>query len=297
MDPGWRAGDVVDAAADAAEQRLAVVRVGRRAPRRAPCAPAPRRRSRSARARGPGWRGPAPPSSFAAGSSSRDRVGRLLLLHERLRCDQPGLDADRAVVDGIDAVEILHRIGVALLVVGQASERVRRADERLQLGWLKASFVPFFSSLANLASSASPAATTAESSSLAPSLLPAESRAMPMPTRASCRVASAAQRGAELLLGGARAALLEQAPAVGQQLLGVRRRRRRRWSPLASRPPGGTSCTSCPNRTGTDRCGRPRRAARAPSRRRRHPSRRPSSPACRRRHVRRCSCSWSCAWS
>ena len=84
-----------------------------------------------------------------------------------------------------------------------------------------------------------------------------------MPTCASCRLGVDGERGAELLLGGARAPLLEQPPAVRQQLLGVGRRGRRDRRLLVGGEVALLVFLSRAARAG-DRCGPPRRAARAP---------------------------------
>ena len=143
---------------------------------------------------------------------------------------------------------------------------MRRADVRLHLRLAEARLSrPSFAASSALPS---PAAITADSSSLAPSALPADRRAMPMPTCASCRLGVDRQRRAELLLGGARAALLEQPPAVRQQLLRVGRRGRRGGRLLVGEQVALLVFFPRAARAG-DRCGPPRRAVRAPLPRRR----------------------------
>ena len=118
----------------------------------------------------------------------------------------------------MDGFQVLHRVGVSFLVVGEAAERVRRADERLVLGLVEGVLGALLAQLRQLA-----LARGDDGRQLL--FRPfGVARGQARHADADVGVLQAGvggERGAELLLGGARAALLEQPPAVGQHLLGV----------------------------------------------------------------------------
>ena len=257
-----RARDVVDAARGSGRAASCRMGVGlqrriQRLPRRAsaPAAKCASARPRLARRRRlPAW-SPVPaarrrrPASPASSTPSRRSAAPRFRPNRRRRRGR---------------ARFRHRVGVALLVVSQAPERMCRPDERLHLHLAEGVFAPFARSFFSLAS---PAAITADSSSFAPSALPADRRAMPMPTCASCRLASTASaaRNSFSAAPGRRCSNSRQpfvssslaSGASGGAIVAARRRR------------GGTSCISSPSRTGRDRCGPPRPAVRAPWPRRR----------------------------
>ena len=254
-----RAGHVLHAAADPAEQRLAVVRRWRRAPRRAPRAPWPRRRPRTGPAPVPARRAPCP-LRLGGRLEQRHRVGRALQLHERLGGDEARLDADVALVNRVNARQILHRVLVALLVVGEAAERVRGADERLRLGLAEGVLDAVGAQLLRLRFAAGQ-----HDAQLFFGPLGVSGRQARHPD-SDVRVGQVGvdrQRRAELLLGGARAALLEQTPALGHMLLRVRCDDRRHGGLLV----GGevTLLVLLPEPQGQRRCARWPRGACAPA--------------------------------
>ena len=130
---GLRAGDVLDAAADAAEQRLAEVwvRVQRGGQRGARLVLGARHEVRQRQAQ---LRAAAGGLRFHRRLQHRGGVGRLLQLHQRLGGDEPRLGPDGALVDRVHLLEIGHGVGEAILIVREATDRVAGADVRLHLG-------------------------------------------------------------------------------------------------------------------------------------------------------------------
>ena len=212
------AGHVLHPATHPTEQRLAVVRVGvqRHPERRAGLGLVARHELGQRR---PQLGAPLAFVRLGGRLEQRRRVGGPFQLHERLGGDQAGLDADVPLVDRMDAGQILHRILVPLLVVGEAAERMRRSDERLGLRLAEGVLDPVGAQLLGLRF-----ATGQHDPQLflGPVGVPGRQAGHPDADVGVGQLGVDCQRGAKLLLGGPRAALLEQAPALGHVLLGVR---------------------------------------------------------------------------